>query len=132
MIYVIIKESGSYSDYGKEIVCAYTHKPTAEAKLTELEGIQKRGNEAYQEYHSLREQSNEQHQPPVSPNISGGNYWNTPEWQAHAKGYKEWQQMIAALLLTERKRLASKYNLSVEDVEYGHYYDLSLEEVEGY
>jgi hypothetical protein len=132
VIYVIIKESGSYSDYRKEIVCAYTHKPTAEAKLTELEGIQKRGNEGYQEYLTLREQIDKQHPAPPAPERTGWHYWETPEFQVYHKTYQEWQQTVVALCRAEQSQLASKYNLSVEDVEYGHYYDLSIEEVEGY
>lgn len=133
MIYVIVKESGSYSDYGMELLCAYTHKPTAEAKLAELEGIQERQKIANADYQKHYSHIVEEHPRPAHMEIPRGKSYKTDaKWLAYSEEVRKHTLLVDELLNKAAAEVAAKHNIPVENARYGSEYILSIEEVEGY
>jgi hypothetical protein len=132
MIYVIVRESGSYSDYGMEILFAYTDKATAENKLAELDGIQERAKAANKELLAFNIQLDKDYPIPYASRPNTAFNGKDPAWIKYAELAKEHGVKTVDLRKQEKERLAVKHNISIDDFHYGYDSSISIQEVEGH
>jgi hypothetical protein len=69
MIFVVVRESGEYSDYNMELMFASTDKSIAETKLQELEEREKPLKKAYAEYRVLMDEYKKAYPATVSSSL---------------------------------------------------------------
>jgi hypothetical protein len=131
MIYVIVKERGEYSDYSMQVLCAYTNKEVAEAKLKELEEVLPRLKTAQQEYQQAMIQF-EKECPFPRPPFSKG-WEKTAEGAAFHQRVREYSDAYDKFRRSKCQELNEKHRVSGEEITIWHDEPrLSIEEVEGY
>jgi isopenicillin N synthase-like dioxygenase len=142
MIYVIVEEKGQYSDYSMAVLCAYTDKAVAEAKLAKLQEELPILKSASEEYGRSIQEWHQRNPRPTYPHETS-KWWQNSMLSAekevalaqYREACKAFDDQFQAFDEQLCKQLAEQCNLLPDQFRYWYDrdpYDISILEVEGY